>query len=197
MTRLAIATLHREAVYLEADTIRRLEPSVAGTLLCAACAACHEACPSWHGMIDRRPVAVDRCVNADDVCRAAALAADHVVMVSIRGGGNTIGGSVDTDDAPMTDLSQGQSVEADPGAKPAGLQPGATLDRIDSATRHPGLATPAGITPPPASLASGMKAAIPRKSDRLASVDPSLPWSSSRVPRRVTGSADRSQPLVV
>ena len=53
----------------------------------------------YNGMIDRRPSAIARCVDAADVMVTLSFAREHDLLVSVRGGGHNAGGLGVWDDA--------------------------------------------------------------------------------------------------
>ncbi len=99
----------------------------------------------WNAMIDRRPALIARCASPEDVVQAVEFARKHNLLVSIRGGGHNIAGNAVCDDGLMIDLSLMKSVQVDPNARRATVEPGCTLADFDVAAQVHGLATPLGI----------------------------------------------------
>lgn len=99
----------------------------------------------WNAMVDRKPALIARCAAPEDVVQAVALARQHQLLVSIRGGGHNIAGNAVCDDGLMIDLSLMKSVDVDPATRRASVEPGCTLADVDVATQLHGLATPLGI----------------------------------------------------
>ena len=99
----------------------------------------------WNGMIDRRPAAILRCRQADDIPPALAWCRQHGRDLTIRSGGHNIAGSAVCDDGLMIDLSPMKAVRVDPARRLASVEPGATLGDLDRATQAHGLAVPIGI----------------------------------------------------
>src|ERR1700754_2146917 len=95
----------------------------------------------FNAMIDRRPAAIVRCRDADDVARGIALARRHDLALSVRGGGRHGGGSAVCDGGVMLDLSAMRSVQVDPDARTAMAGPGCLLGDLDRPTQEVGLAT--------------------------------------------------------
>ena len=58
----------------------------------------------FNGMIDRRPLAVVRPVDASDVVRCIEFARRHDLPLSVRGGGHSVAGHSVRDGALMLDL---------------------------------------------------------------------------------------------
>ncbi|HCY64568.1 MAG TPA: FAD-linked oxidase [Oxalobacteraceae bacterium] len=99
----------------------------------------------WNAMIARRPALIARCKSPDDVVQAVGFARKHSLLVSVRGGGHNIAGNAVCDDGIMIDLSLMKSVQVDPNARRATVDPGCTLADFDQAAQAHGLATPLGI----------------------------------------------------
>ncbi len=81
-------------------------------------------------MIDKRPAAVVRAAGASDVIQTVRLAAQHGLLLSVRGGGHNIAGSAVCDGGLMLDLSRMRSVRVDPKARTARVEPGAQALRF-------------------------------------------------------------------
>jgi hypothetical protein len=99
----------------------------------------------FNAMIDRRPAAVVRCRDTDDVARGIALAREHDLVLSVRGGGHNVAGSAVCDGGVMLDLSAMRTVQVDPATRTAVAGPGCLLGDLDEATQQFGLATPLGV----------------------------------------------------
>jgi FAD/FMN-containing dehydrogenase len=104
-----------------------------------------EARTIWNAMIDKRPAAIVRAVGASDVIQTVGLAAEHGLLLSVRGGGHNIAGNAVCDGGLMLDLSRMGSVRVDPTARTARVEPGARLSDLDKETQAFALATPVGI----------------------------------------------------
>ena len=65
----------------------------------------------FNGMIDRRPLAVVRPVDASDVVRGIELARRHDLPLSVRGGGHGVAGHAVRNGAIMLDLSGMKAVQ--------------------------------------------------------------------------------------
>ena len=99
----------------------------------------------FNAMIDRRPLVIVRCRNADDVVRGLALARERDLVVSVRGGGHNVAGNAVCDGGVMLDLSPMRAVRVDPEGRTAIADPGCLLGDLDRATQAHGLATPTGV----------------------------------------------------
>jgi FAD/FMN-containing dehydrogenase len=96
-------------------------------------------------LIDRRPAAIARCVDADDVAAALAFAQDNDLEVAVRGGGHNPAGHCAVDDGLVIDLTRMRVVEVDPDGCLAISGGGATWSDFDAATQAHGLVTPGGV----------------------------------------------------
>jgi FAD binding domain len=99
----------------------------------------------WNASIDRRPAAIVRCKDAEDVTQALRIAADHDLRVTARGGGHNVAGRALADEALLIDLSRMRTVSVHPGNRTAEVQGGALWHDLDVATAHCGLATTGGM----------------------------------------------------
>ncbi len=68
----------------------------------------------WNGMIDKRPGAIVRCQGVNDVVAAVRFAAEHDVLLAIRGGGHNVAGLAVCDDGLVIDLSRMKGAFVDP-----------------------------------------------------------------------------------
>jgi FAD/FMN-containing dehydrogenase len=98
----------------------------------------------WNGIIDRRPAAIARCADTDDVVQAIGIARDLRPPLSIRGGGHQVAGSGVCDDGLVIDLSAMRTVEVDPERRIARAQGGVLWGEFDRATQRHGLAANGG-----------------------------------------------------
>lgn len=99
----------------------------------------------WNGAIERRPLAIARCTDAEDVATAVKFAARERVPMTVRGGGHNVAGLAVRDDALMLDLGAMNRVEVDAPSRSARVEGGALWRDVDTATQPHGLATTGGF----------------------------------------------------
>src|SRR5437763_3803688 len=122
-----------------------LKSGVRGETITEGDPAYDEARAVYNAMIVRRPHAVVRPVDEDDVVTAVNYARTNSLPVAIRGGGHSVPGFGTGDDAVVIDLAAMQQVDVDPATKTARAQGGATWNAFNEATHAHGLATTGGI----------------------------------------------------
>jgi FAD/FMN-containing dehydrogenase len=99
----------------------------------------------FNGMVDRRPLAVIRPVDASDVVRCITFVRRHDLPLSVRGGGHSVAGNAVRDGAVMLDLSGMKGLRVDPETRTVRAESGLTLGEFDRATQAFGLATTLGV----------------------------------------------------
>ncbi len=99
----------------------------------------------YNAMIDRRPGLIATCADSGDVAKVVSFAADHELLLAVRGGGHNGAGLGTCDEGVVLDLSRLKGIEVDPGARTARVGGGCTWGEVDAATGEHGLATPSGI----------------------------------------------------
>jgi FAD/FMN-containing dehydrogenase len=100
----------------------------------------------FYGGIDRRPAAVVRAANEDDVSRVISLARETGVELAIRSGGHSIPGHSTTEGGIVLDLRDLNALDIDVEARTAWVGGGVTTGRYTDAAAEHGLATPFGDT---------------------------------------------------
>src|SRR6476469_2793203 len=87
------------------------------------------------GDIDRKPKAIVRVADADDIQKTVAFAKEHDAEVTIRSGGHSAFGFCVADDGIMVDLRDMKNLEVDVTAKTAwaetGLKAGEVTQELD------------------------------------------------------------------
>jgi len=104
-----------------------------------------EARTVMNAMIDRRPAAIVRPVNAGDVIESIRFARENGLVVSVRGGGHSVPGFGTNDGGLVIDLSLMKGVRIDPREATARAEGGATWGDLNHAAHAFGLATTGGI----------------------------------------------------
>ncbi|MFM0166272.1 FAD-binding oxidoreductase [Paraburkholderia sediminicola] len=132
-------------VSVSSSAVDELKTATRGQLLLPGDAGFDEARSIWNAMIDRHPAMILRCAGVADVRRGVAFARDNDLPLAVRGGGHNIAGTALCDDGLVIDLSPMKSVQIDPAARRAYVEPGATLGDFDHEAQAFGLATPLGI----------------------------------------------------
>ena len=127
------------------ETARQLHELLTGDVLGPSDREYERARLCFNLLIDRRPAAIARCVDADDVAISLAFAQAHGLEIAVRGGGHNPAGHCAVDDGLVIDLSRMRNVEVDSKARTAISEGGATWLDFDAATQAHGLATPGGV----------------------------------------------------
>jgi FAD/FMN-containing dehydrogenase len=135
----------RSANALTSDLVRELQQrTFAGELIDRGRSSYDDARRVWSGSIDRQPLAIARCHDANDVAAAILASAALGLSIAVRGGGHSAAGHSTCDDGLVIDLSPMRQVRVDPDARLARVAGGALLSDLDTATQQHGLAVPAG-----------------------------------------------------
>ena len=98
----------------------------------------------WNLAYDRRPIAMVRCADVDDVRRCVEFARRHDIPVAIRGGGHCYAGLGVADGAIQIDLAAFNAVNVDPDRRVASVGGGTRIKDLLTATLAAGLITPMG-----------------------------------------------------
>jgi FAD/FMN-containing dehydrogenase len=129
-----------------ASSVRQeLKSGLRGEVVCPGDRGYDTARAVFNGMIDRRPLAVIRPMDASDVVGCITFARRHDLPLSVRGGGHSVAGSAVRDGAIMLDLSGMKALRVDPATRTVRAGPGLTLGEFDRATQAFGLATTLGV----------------------------------------------------
>jgi FAD/FMN-containing dehydrogenase len=145
MAGITVKTIDGKNASLSAEALDAFRGKLQGTLCLPGEAGYEEARTLWNAMIDRRPAAAVRAATASDVVATVRLAAQHGLLLGVRGGGHNIAGLAVCDGGLLLDLSLMTAVDVDPKSRIARVGPGAKLSDLDKATQAFGLATPVGI----------------------------------------------------
>lgn len=126
-------------------TWQQLTDAMRGALLLPGHPDYEERRRVWNGAIDRRPLGIARCADAEDVSIAVKFAAKEHLPLTIRGGGHNVAGLAVRVGALMLDLGAMNRVEIDAPARVARVEGGALWRDVDAATQPHGLATTGGF----------------------------------------------------
>src|SRR5215213_9832020 len=96
--------------------------------------------------VDRRPLAIARVADAEDVATVVDFARDHFLPLAVRSGGHSLAYLSVIDNAIVVDLSDMAGIEIDPEARIARVQPGATSGDLAGPANEFGLALSTGDT---------------------------------------------------
>ncbi len=132
-------------IELEKAAIKELGDAMNGPLMLSGHPDYDGARKIWNGMHDKRPALIARCMNSQDVSHAVTFARERELLVAVRGGGHSWPGKSVCDDGLMIDLSQMNTVAADPKTQRANARGGALLNALDMAALKHGLVTTAGV----------------------------------------------------
>jgi FAD/FMN-containing dehydrogenase len=127
----------------EAD-LADLARKIRGRFLQAGSPLFDEARKVWNLAYDRRPLAMARCADLDDVRRCVEVARKHDIPVAIRGGGHSYAGFGVADGALQIDLGAFNAVSVDESRRVASVGGGTTIRELLTATLAVGLVTPMG-----------------------------------------------------
>ncbi len=145
MNDLSFTTLQLGKVTVNVGALQALAAQLRGSTVGQDDATYDQARKIWNGMIDRKPALIVRCAEAADAAAAVRFARDHRLLVSVRGGGHHIAGNSLCDGGVVIDFSEMKSVQVDPEARKAWVEPGATLADLDRETQAYSLVVPTGI----------------------------------------------------
>ena len=96
-------------------------------------------------MIDRRPAAIARCFQTEDVLEAIRFASDQGIYPAVRAGGHNVAGTAMVDGGFVIDVSALKQIAVDGQSKTATAQTGLTWGEFDKETQLHGLATTGGV----------------------------------------------------
>jgi FAD/FMN-containing dehydrogenase len=98
----------------------------------------------WNLAYDRRPLAMVRCADVDDVKRCVEFARRYDLPIAIRGGGHSYAGFGVADGALQIDLRELHAVTVDSQRRAASIGGGTKISELLTATLAQGLYTPMG-----------------------------------------------------
>ena len=130
---------------LSHEALQKLRDQVSGSVVAPGDHGYDEARAVWNGMVDRRPAAVVRAADADDIAPTVAFARVQGLDLAVRGGGHNVAGNGSVDGGIVLDLGDLNSVSVDPATATVRVEAGATLAHVDAATEPHGLVVPLGV----------------------------------------------------
>jgi hypothetical protein len=98
----------------------------------------------WNADVDRRPAAIVRCLNAEEVSAALTWCVGRGIEVTVRGGGHNVAGTAVIDGAVMLDVSPMRDVIFDTEAGTVTVGAGCQWGEVDRLGADLGVAVPAG-----------------------------------------------------
>lgn len=138
---IAAPALAAEAAAVDLASLSR---EVRGRFLTSAAAGYDDARRVWNKVYDRRPLAMARCADIDDVRRCVEFARRNALPVAIRGGGHSYAGWGVADGALQVDLGAFDRVMIDPQRRIASVGGGTRIKQLLAASYAQGLTTPMG-----------------------------------------------------
>ena len=113
----------------------------------------------WNGIADRRPAAIVKARNSNDIRVTIKIAAAHGALLAVRCGGHSLPGLSTCDGGIVLDLSAMNSVTIDPATRTAVVGGGALLVTWTAQARCTGWSSPLEWSHTPALPASPWAAA--------------------------------------
>lgn len=127
-----------------ADGLEDLARKIHGRFLQEGSPLFDEARKVWNLDYDRRPLAMVRCADIEDVQRSVEFARRNGIQVAIRGGGHSYAGFGVADGAMQIDLAAFNAVRVDADRRVASVGGGTRIKDLLTATLAEGLITPMG-----------------------------------------------------
>jgi FAD/FMN-containing dehydrogenase len=128
------------------DQFEALRSRLSGQLITAESGDFDTARKVLYINIDRRPLAIVRAANAQDVAETVRFARDRGLPLAVRSGGHSLAHLSVIDDAVVVDLSGMKRVSIYPEARVARVQAGATSGDLAGPANAHGLALSTGDT---------------------------------------------------
>lgn len=128
------------------DSVRQLKQTVAGRVIEPGDPDYDAARTVMLGGIDRRPAAIVRVADVDDVRAVVATAGATGAELAVRSGGHSSKGDSTTEGGIVLDLHDMRAIEIDPEAKTAWAETGLTAAEVSMAANEHGLAIGFGDT---------------------------------------------------
>jgi FAD/FMN-containing dehydrogenase len=127
-------------------TIAALHGSLEGRVIGPGDEEYETAREVFYGGIDKRPAAIARVANDEDIRRVVEVARDEDIELAVRAGGHSLSGKCSSDGGIVLDLRDLTSLDIDAGARTAVAGAGLTARDYTAAAADRGLATGFGDT---------------------------------------------------
>jgi FAD/FMN-containing dehydrogenase len=127
-------------------SIARLREGLDGGVIAPEDDGYDEARTVFYGGIDRRPAAIVRVADTDDVAKVVTLAREDGLELAVRSGGHSVAGHSVTDGGILLDLADMRALDIDAERRTAQAQTGLTAGEYTAAANEFGLATGFGDT---------------------------------------------------
>jgi FAD/FMN-containing dehydrogenase len=131
---------------MPSDVIDDLRGTVRGPVIGPDDAGYDEARTVFYGGFDRRPAAIVRVADGDDVARVISIAADSGADLAVRSGGHSTAGHSTTEGGIVLDLASLRQLDIDVESRTAWAGGGLTTGEYTARAGRHGLATGFGDT---------------------------------------------------
>jgi FAD/FMN-containing dehydrogenase len=132
------------ATSLGAGDLQQLKNSLRGSLLLPGNAGYDQARRLLNEAIDKHPALVVQPTGAADVRTAVSFAREHNLLLAVKCGGHSYGGTSTCEGGMQIDLSRMRGVRVDPVSRRAVVAGGSLLGDLDHESMAHGLVTTAG-----------------------------------------------------
>src|SRR5260221_7365799 len=136
----------QNVTYSTEIAIPRLRAAITGRVITPDDQDYDQARTVFYGGIDRRPLAIVRVANANDVASVVSLARETGVELAVRSGGHSIPGHSVSERGIVLDLSEMKALQVDPEGRTAWAETGLTAGEFTAAAGTHGLANGFGDT---------------------------------------------------
>jgi FAD/FMN-containing dehydrogenase len=130
----------------ETMTVNELHAALDGALIEPGDEGYDAARAVFYGGFDKRPRAIARVANAQDVARVIAFARESGLELAVRSGGHSVAGHGVSEGGLVLDLSGMKGLEIDPASRTAWAETGLTAAELVTSTAEHGLALGFGDT---------------------------------------------------
>jgi FAD/FMN-containing dehydrogenase len=140
-----VAGIDGGSVTLSEEQVAALASGGGGRLLRPGDTGWSEAVLIWNAMAAKVPAVILQPSSADDVAGAVRFAAQHRLLLSIKGGGHNIAGTSMAPGGVTLDMSRMRGVTVDPDARQVHVDAGCKLGEVDAETQKHGMAAVLGF----------------------------------------------------